>query len=276
VRVLVVDDHQISRFVITGLCSRWGMRAEEAASGEESLRLAAAARAAGDPYRLICLDHMMPGMDGAETARRLRETGQGGEPGIILITSTDERGEIRRIAAAGCDVCLVKPVREALLLDGVQRVLGSREAGVTPPMWTRRPPPLAPAQRPGEAPPFAGRRVLLVEDNLVNQKVGAALLGKLGCRVDVASNGREALDMAAQLPYDLIFMDCQMPEMDGYEATGEIRKKEGAGRHTPIVALTAAARVEDRERCTQAGMDGYVSKPVRTEQLREMLDKYLE
>jgi CheY-like chemotaxis protein len=114
-----------------------------------------------------------------------------------------------------------------------------------------------------------------VEDNIVNQKVASALLGKLGCRVDVAANGREALDMAALLPYDLIFMDCQMPEMDGYQATGEIRRREGADGHTPIIAMTAGAMPEDRERCRLAGMDGYLSKPVRAEQLWEMLGKYL-
>ena len=129
-------------------------------------------------------------------------------------------------------------------------------------------------REPSALASFAGRRVLLVEDNIVNQKVGVALLGKLGCRVELAANGREALSMTSQL-YDLIFMDCQMPEMDGYEATGEIRKREGVVRHTPIIALTAGAMAEDRERCVQAGMDDYVSKPFRAGQLREMLDKYL-
>jgi PAS domain S-box-containing protein len=127
---------------------------------------------------------------------------------------------------------------------------------------------------PGAVGSFAGRRVLLVEDNIVNQKVGVALLGKLGCQVEVAANGREALRMTSQL-YDLIFMDCQMPEMDGYETTGEIRKREGAARHTPIIALTAGAMAEDRERCIRAGMDDYLSKPFRVGQLHEMLDKYL-
>ena len=274
-RTLVVDDHQISRFVIIQLCSRWGMRAEEAASGDEALRMVAAAHATGDPYRLICLDHMMPDMDGAETARRLRETGLSVEPAIILITSTDESIEVRRMGAAGCDACLVKPIRESVLLDSVQRVLGNREAGVSAPMWMRRPSPLSPTPRSTEVPHFAGRRVLLVEDNTVNQKVGAALLGKLECRVDVAANGREAIGMAAQLPYDLIFMDCQMPEMDGYEATGEIRRREGAARHTPIIAMTAGAMAEDRERCLQAGMDGYLSKPVNSTAIGEVLARWV-
>jgi CheY-like chemotaxis protein len=114
-----------------------------------------------------------------------------------------------------------------------------------------------------------------VEDNIVNQKVASALLGKLGCRVDVAANGREAHGMAAQSPYDLIFMDCQMPEMDGYQATGEIRKREGAARHTPIVALTAGVTPEDRERCIQAGMDDYLSKPVSSTAIGAVLARWV-
>jgi CheY-like chemotaxis protein len=275
--VLVVDVHQIRRLVIAGMCSRRGMRAEEAASGEEALRMVAAARAGGEPYRLICLEHAMPDMDGAETARRLREAGQGEGPAIVLIACADERGEVRHMDAAACDACLVKPVREAVLLEGVERALGNRQTGVTPPiMGTRFPSPLSPAPQSGQVPRYAGRRILLVEDNTVNQKVGSALLGKLGCRVDVAANGREALDMAALLPYELIFMDCQMPEMDGYEATSQIRSREGAARHAPIVALTAGAMAEDRERCLEAGMDGYLSKPIRMEQLQEVLARYLE
>jgi len=121
---------------------------------------------------------------------------------------------------------------------------------------------------------FEGRRVLVVEDNPVNQKVGAVLLGKLGCQVDVAANGCEALAMTSQL-YDLILMDCQMPEMDGFQTTVEIRRREGAGRHTPIIALTAAAMSDDRQRCIHAGMDDYLSKPIRADQLEEMLSKYL-
>jgi PAS domain S-box-containing protein len=142
------------------------------------------------------------------------------------------------------------------------------------PLRTNPLPRTAPNEAKREAtgrPVFAGTRILLVEDNIVNQKVGAAQLGKLGCRVDVAANGLEALKMTAQLPYDLIFMDCQMPEMDGYETTGHIRKREGADRHTPIIALTAGAMVKDRERC----MDDYLSKPFRPAQLEELLVTYL-
>ncbi len=271
VRVLVTDPQPIGRLVIAGICSRWGMRADEAASGGEALRMAAAAHAGGDPYRILCLDRIPLEIDGAETARRLREACPGAEPAIIRIASAGERGALHPMGAAGRDACLLKPVREAALLDALQRALDRRAAGATAPTRTGPPSPL-----PSDPPRLVSRRVLLVEDNTVNQKLGAALLGKLGCRVDVAANGLEALAMAAQLPYDLIFMDCQMPEMDGFEATGEIRRREGAAHRTPIVAMTAGAMAADRERCRQAGMDGYLSKPVRAEQLRETLGLYLE
>jgi CheY-like chemotaxis protein len=274
-RVLVVDDYQICRFVTTHLCAHWGMRAEEASSGEEALRMVAAAAAEGDPYRLICLDHLMPGMDGADTVRALRKTGGGAELAIVLITSDYTRKENIRMGEAGGDACLLKPIREAVLLDTVQRVLGNRVAGMTPPMWTRYPASQVLAVQPAPASRFDGRRVLLVEDNAVNQKVGSALLAKVGCRVDVAANGREALEMSGQLRYEMIFMDCQMPEMDGYEATRAIRRRESGGQRTPIVAMTAAALASDRAQCLQAGMDGFLSKPVSAEHLYQTLAQYM-
>jgi CheY-like chemotaxis protein len=273
-RVLVVDDHQVSRLVAAKLCSRWGMRADQAASAEQALQMWSAAHASDDPYRLILLDYMMPGMDGLETARRIREMPGGSGAGIILVSSTAERSATNRWAAAGCNACLVKPIREAVLRDALQRVLAGEQAGVCAPRWSRHAPSGPPAPRPLEDQPWAGKRILLVEDNIINQKVAAAMLGKLGCRVELAANGREALQMAAQLPYDLIFMDCQMPEMDGYEATAELRKLEQALRHTPIIAMTAGALRGDRERCLQAGMDDYLSKPVKSEPLTQMLMKW--
>ena len=268
VRVLIVDDHRISRRVTVEFCRLWGMRAEEAATGEEALAMVSAAIGAGDPYRLVGLDYMMPEMDGAETARRMRAANEDACPAIVLITSTDEMSAARRMVEAGGAAWLVKPIRQATLREVLERVLA------TPP-GTPRPVPDVFMPWAGEEPRFAGRRILLVEDNIVNQKVAAALLGRLGCRVDVAANGREALAMASQSPYDLIFMDCQMPEMDGFEATGSIRRSEGKTRHTPIIALTAGAMTKDRASCVEAGMDGYLSKPVRVEELAEMLNHYL-
>jgi len=272
VRVLVVAGDPICRLVIAELCERWGMRAEEAASGEEAVRMVADAHAAGEPFRLVSVDSTMPETDGDETARRLRQTEPAGELGIIRMTS--DPGRIRAAGTgAGGDVWLVKPVREAVLLEGIQRVLEHRQSGAAPPMETPIPLPHPTAPPPPEIPRGDGPRVLLVEDNVVNRKLGTAMLAKLGCQVDVAVNGREAVEMSARLPYHLIFMDCQMPVMDGYEATAEIRKLEGADRHTPIVALTAAAMAEDRERCARVGMDGYLTKPFTLEQLREMVER---
>jgi len=272
-RALVVDDNQIGRFVTAQVCWHWAIRADEAASGEEAIQMAADAVVAGDPYQLMFVDHLMPGMDGLETAWRLREASRGcgpsHRPGIVLVTAMGEPGAIRRAAEAGCDAFMVKPVRETTLLECVYTVLGKRRCGGRASAAQEPPAQVAP-------PVFSGRRVLVVEDNIVNQRVAAALLGKLGCIVDVAANGREALELAGEASYDLIVMDCQMPEMDGYEATGQIRRLEGAVRRTPIIALTAGVMSEDRERCLRAGMDGYLSKPLRAEQLREALGKYLE
>ncbi len=250
VRLLVADNQPVSRLVTTELCKQWGMRVEEAGAVEEALRMAAAAEAAGDPYQIICLA-------GAETARRMRESSHLVRPAILLITS------VREESVPWCDDFLVKPVREAVLLDRLQRLLGKRTITADAP----RPP--AAVER------FPGRRVLLVEDNLVNQKIASIQLARAGCRVDVASNGREAVDMTAQSPYDLIVMDCQMPVMDGYEATGEIRRREGTLHHTPIVALTAGAMEEDRNHCLRSGMDDYLSKPVDVKLLLEVIGKYL-
>jgi CheY-like chemotaxis protein/HPt (histidine-containing phosphotransfer) domain-containing protein len=138
------------------------------------------------------------------------------------------------------------------------------------------PAPAEHAGRTAHAEPTPALRVLLAEDSVVNQKVAVRMLGKLGCRVDVAKNGREAVEMAAETAYDVIFMDCQMPEMDGYEATRLIREREGEGRHTPIVALTAHAMAGDRERCLAAGMDDYLSKPVPREGMEAVLRRYAD
>jgi len=267
VRVLVVDDFSVCRLVTKSLCAGWGMRVEEAACGEEALAKVGEATAAGDPYQIVCLDCKMPGIDGAETARRLRDGGIDDGPHIVVITATDDRDGVDATGGASGDARLLKPLRESVLLRTFQRILDSGKGTVTIPRGT---PPVK------ELPRHGGRRVLVVEDNIVNQKVAMALLRKIGCLVDVAANGREGCEMAALLPYDLIFMDCQMPVMDGFAATRDIRTREkGLVRRTPIVALTAGALVDDRDRCLEAGMDGYLTKPVRADQLREEVERYM-
>ncbi len=269
VRVLVVDDHDVCRLVTTELCAQWGMRADQATSGEAALQLAAEACGKGDTYQLICLDHRMPGIDGLETALRLRQANKGKCPPIVMITATEEGHEKEKSGDALIDSRLMKPVRESTLRAAFHRLLlpGQPSHIPTPSVqpsalddWTHR---------------FRGRRILVVEDNVVNQKVAAGLLVKAGCVVDVAFNGQEGCTMAAALPYDLIFMDCYMPVMDGFEATRQIRDNESIFCRTPIVALTAGAMEQDRQKCLDAGMDAYLSKPLRFQDLLHLLERFL-
>ncbi len=274
-RVLIVNDCAINRFVFIDLCTRWLMRPDEAGGGAEALRMVAAAVRSGDPYRVIVLDSNMPEMDGEDVARRLRATFDAPGPAIVMATSSAQIGEAERFRAAGCDGYLVKPIKSALLEEALARVLGARAAGIPQPLLTdgslvklRNGLAVEPA---GDSKPFAGCLALLAEDNLINQKLGVRLLERLGCRVNVAVNGLEAARLSALNAYDVVFMDCQMPEMDGFEATAEIRRREGSGRRTPIVAMTAYAMAGDRERCLRAGMDDYIAKPIRPGALEQAL-----
>jgi two-component system, sensor histidine kinase and response regulator len=264
-RVLVVDDNATNRAVLTHALAGWGLRVTEAPGGAEAL---AALRAAGGAFALALLDFQMPGMDGLELARRIKA-----EPALcgvklIMLTSLGVRGQREQARAAGFDGYLVKPVRQSQLFDCLATVM----AGTGPPA----PAPAKAAAAEGGPPPAGqGPRVLLAEDNPVNQSLAVRLLEKLGCRVDVADNGREAVAAAARADYALIFMDCQMPEMDGFEATAAIRKGESASRRVPIIALTASAMQGDREACLGAGMDDYLSKPLRFGEMERALRRWL-
>jgi CheY-like chemotaxis protein len=196
---------------------------------------------------------------------------------LVLLTSIGARGDAARMKEAGFSAYLTKPARASQLLNALITVWGNQKRASSAQFVTRH--SVAEGRAtifPGEpAQPIFRARVLVVEDNAVNQMVAARLLEKLGCRVDVAANGREAVEMVGLLPYDAIFMDCQMPEMDGFEATQEIRRREGSSVHRPIIAMTANAMRGDRERCLDAGMDDYVSKPIRKADLLEALERRL-
>jgi PAS domain S-box-containing protein len=262
-RVLVVDDNATNRAVLTHALAVWGMRVTEAAGGAEGL---GALRSAG-PFDLALLDFQMPGMDGLELARRIRADPALAGLRLILLTSLGVRGQREQARAAGFAGYLVKPVRQSQLFD----CLATAMAAAGPPA-----PAPARAATPAEAGPApAGPRVLLAEDNPINQNLALRLLQKLGCRVDVAGNGREAVAAAARADYALIFMDCQMPEMDGFEATAAIRQAERAPQRVPIIALTASAMQGDREACLGAGMDDYLSKPLRFADMERALRRWL-
>jgi CheY-like chemotaxis protein len=269
-RVLVVDDHEVNRRVLIDLTANWGMRNGTSASGEEALQALRAAQAGGDPYNFVVLDYQMPVMDGATLGAAIKADPAFREAVVVMLSSVGQWTEVRHMEGASIDACLVKPVRQEQLL----RTLAAN--------WGKKVKPLDGEHRTAElkgrwSASFAGLglRVMVAEDNAVNQKVAVRMLEKLGLRVDLASNGREALELREMLPYDLILMDCQMPEMDGYEATREIRRREGGNGRMAIVAMTAEAMTGARERCIEAGMDDYIAKPVRLEDLVGALQKWL-
>ena len=229
------------------------------------------------PYDLAILDQQMPGMDGLELARASKADPALAATPLVLLTSLGQR-EPAEAAAAGIAATLTKPVRQSELFDAVVRVIGQRRTGaglVVPPV--AGPPPGQPAAEPKwseDRGPAAGR-ILVAEDSSINQQVARGMLAKLGYRADVVGNGREALEALARIPYAAVLMDCQMPEMDGFEASAAMRRREGGERHTPIIALTANAMRGDRERCLAAGMDDYVAKPLNADELAAALRRWV-
>jgi signal transduction histidine kinase/CheY-like chemotaxis protein len=277
VRVLGVDNNPTNLFVLREQLNSWGLRNDSSSSAEDALNLLRAAQSVGDPYQIAILDQQMPTMDGEELARTIRADAKLKNTALVLLTSIGTRGDAARMKEAGFSAFLTKPARASQLLNTLITVWGNHKRTPSAQFVSRH---LVTERRaaiyPGEsAEPIFCARVLIVEDNAVNQVIAARLLERLGCRVDVAANGRKAVEMVGLQPYDAIFMDCQMPEMDGFAATQEIRRREGSSVHRPIIAMTANAMQGDRERCLDAGMDDYVSKPIRKADLTEALERHL-
>jgi two-component system, sensor histidine kinase and response regulator len=270
VRVLIVDDNLTNRRILEGMLRLWEMNPTSVDGGEQALAQLAAAREAGRPYELILTDMHMPKMDGFTLIEQLRQRPELSAATIIMLTSAGHRGDAARCQALGISAYLLKPIRQSELREAIARVLGAAEQTGVIPLITRF--SLQDARDPGDL-----LRVLLAEDNLVNQRLGTRLLEKRGHRVVIAGNGREALLALEREKFDLVFMDLQMPEMDGFEATAAIREKEkGSNNHQEVIALTAHAMTGDRERCLAAGMDGYLSKPIRPQELDNLLQKYVD
>ena len=273
-RVLVVDDNATNRQILRHQLVAWKMQKGSAASGYEALKLMRAAVAADAPYQLALLDMQMPEMDGLSLARAIKADSAISRTRLILLTSLSHVLSPEELKVAGIDAYLVKPVKQSRLFDTVVNVMGQ----ITENIFSK-----SVEQTPANAPipALAKKRILLAEDNIVNQKVALAQLRKLGCSADAVANGLEVLQALEEFPYDLVFMDCQMPELDGYEATRLLRKREqdaaAAGRtqrRIHIIAMTANALKGDREKCLAAGMDDYVSKPVRQSDLRAALERW--
>jgi PAS domain S-box-containing protein len=271
VKVLVVDDNRTNRRILEGMLKRWEMQPTCVEGGPQALAELCAAAESGRPYTLILCDLLMPGMDGFELVERIREKPELRALIIMMLTSAGHSGDAARCAQLGVSAYLLKPIRQSELREAIARVLGSPEPTGPIPLVTRY-------SLRDMREPTAVLRILLAEDNVVNQRLAVRMLEKRGHRVVVASNGREALEALEKDAFDLVLMDVQMPEMDGFEATAALRRKEqaqGNGHRLPVIALTAHAMKGDRERCLEAGMDGYLSKPIRPQELDEILESSL-
>jgi signal transduction histidine kinase/response regulator RpfG family c-di-GMP phosphodiesterase/HPt (histidine-containing phosphotransfer) domain-containing protein len=276
VRILIADKSALNMRVLQEQMASWGMRTEGVASGEDALKALREAQTSGDPYRIAVLDSQVPGMNGETLGRAIKADPMLRQTELVILTSFSQRVNARHLTEAGFAACLAKPVRQSKLLATFSAVLDPRPQDGKTPSVTGHTPAQPDKKIPG-SPEASGRlvraRVLLVDDTIANQKVGVRLLEKFGCRVDVACNGLEAVQMVELFPYDLIFMDCQMPEMDGYEATADIR--QGRAVHTPIIAMTAHALQGDRDKCLAAGMDDYMTKPIRPKELEGALERWV-
>ncbi len=269
VRVLVVDDNRTNCRILEGMLQRWQMKPVSVNGGTAALAQLAAAREAGGPFGLILTDMHMPDMDGFALIEQIRQRPELSTATIMMLTSAGHRGDAARCQELGVAAYLLKPIRQSELREAVARVLGARVQEGAIPLITRF--SLQDAREPESF-----LRILLAEDNLVNQRLAVRLLEKRGHHVVVAGTGREALKALEKESFDLVLMDMQMPEMDGFEATAAIREKEkGSGRHQPVVALTAHAMKGDREKCLAGGMDGYLTKPIRPQELDQLLDSYV-
>ena len=264
VRVLAVDDVPTNLEILTHQLRGLDMDCETSGNAMQALERLRAAQAAGKPFGVALVDMKMPGMNGIELAEAIRADTSLGKVELILLTSKSEDGLLGRARQAGFATVLDKPVRDEALADSIERVLRPTLG-------------LSPAPQPEPAQTSAtGARVLLAEDNLVNQSLALAHLRKLGYRVAVANNGVEALEAFQRESFDIILMDCQMPEMDGYEATRRIRALEADAHHVPIVAVTANAMQGDREACLACGMDDFLSKPYKQQQLKDIMEHWLQ
>jgi signal transduction histidine kinase/DNA-binding response OmpR family regulator len=272
-RVLIVDDNELSRRVIHEQITSWGMRNGDFGSAQGLMEALRAARKLGDPYHFAILDYRVSGIEGVNLAAAIKNDPEVRDTVVILLASIGHWSAIQQLQNSPLDASLIKPVRQSQLMNSLvtawSRKLGRPFLGSPP----------GSHQANGDASlidRFAGRplRVLVAEDNVVNQKVAGLMLRRLGLRPDFAANGHEAVEMFSMAPYDLIFMDCQMPQMDGYEAAREIRSRQVPGRRVAIIALTAEAMAGSRESCIAAGMDDYISKPVKPGDLLAKLEKW--
>jgi signal transduction histidine kinase/CheY-like chemotaxis protein len=276
-QVMVVDNSTTTGPLLVEQLTEWGARIQVTSSAHDSLAQLRLHRTAGDPYDLVIVDHV-DDADGLTLGRWIKDDGDLRSTRVLLLIPPSRRTVVEHAHRAGIDECLVKPVRNDQLLTALLTICEEKCVATCAPITGAGPCQSGPCATDVQPPRLPERdtsvtalQVLVVEDNIVNQKVAARMLANLGCRVDVAQNGREALEMIRVTEYDVVFMDCQMPEMDGFEATAAIRHLPHPRDQTPIVAMTANAMDGDRERCLDAGMNDYIPKPVRPDEVSAVL-----
>jgi PAS domain S-box-containing protein len=264
--VLVVDDNATNRRILSEVLQNWSMKPTLADNGWTALNLLEEAAARGQPFSLVLLDVCMPEMDGFEVAARIREHSDLAGSTLLMLSSSDRNADIARCRELGVETYLTKPIKQSELMEAITRLLESRPPDQGP----------APRREPEKPRPGRALRVLVAEDHVVNQRLAARILEKMGHEPVLVANGQEAVRRFEQEQFDLVLMDVQMPVMGGFEATAYIREIQArTGRQVPILALTARALVGDKEECLKAGMDGYLSKPINARQLREAMDDVL-
>jgi signal transduction histidine kinase/CheY-like chemotaxis protein/HPt (histidine-containing phosphotransfer) domain-containing protein len=266
-RVLGVDDHATNRMILAQMAAQFGCRFSPASSGMQAIEQLQRAVQENDPFRMVILDMQMPNMDGEETALRIKSDPQICQVDVLILTSFGQRGDAARLQAAGCSGYLLKPIKQRQLLDAMLALIGQApEKPEASPLITRH--VLSEHRR-------ARTRILVAEDNLVNQQVARTLLEKAGYQVVLVGDGAQAVKALENQAFSLVLMDVQMPEMDGFEATHRVRAMERGRKHTPIIALTAYAIKGDKERCLAAGMDDYLSKPLEPDALFAAVERWV-
>ncbi|MBU1171913.1 MAG: response regulator [Proteobacteria bacterium] len=272
-KILAVEDNETNRLVLEGYLKSWGCRCISVPGAKQALSMMKEALAAGDPFHLAVIDHMMPGMDGEMLGKMIKADPSLSGTRLVILGSRGLRGDADALEKAGFDRVITKPVRQNQLLECISLLLGDVPG-------TQVDSSILPGEDRvmGRIRPKRKMRILLAEDNIVNQKLALVLLRKFGFNVDAVANGKEAVESLKKIPYDLVLMDVQMPEMDGFEATGIIRDPRSGvlNNEVMIIAMTAHAMRGDRMRCIEAGMNSYVSKPIDPRTLIDVIQEVFQ
>lgn len=274
-RVLVVDDNEVDLCFIQEFVSSWGLHNRGYASGEAALKALREAFESGDPYQVTIINYQMPGMDGLMLGRAIKNDPDLRDTSLVMLTSIGQRASTTQMVQVGFAANLLKPVHQSELMDTLTILCDGRKHNGTTEFITRH--TLADYRESGktysspEKKSATQLRVLVVGDNKVSQMVAVGMLEKLGCFVNVATNGMKAVEMVTKFPFDLVFMDSHIPKLNGYKVASEIRRREGKKKHTIIIALTTYARKGERERCLEAGMDDHLSQPIKSENLKKII-----